>query len=177
MTLKDWLERHLIRDSDFNWKDLFKEDPPVSFPGIDLSALEDLLIKSDQLPGFLASRSKILLILLGSGNPLSALQQLHDFAESYALEHNKPFDFSSQQAPELLSIFGRSDYLSRRLIRDPKFASEFCALENWREARSSELMLKELRKKVRSVNPETPEDLKKNPQTLEVSRVPENQHP
>ena len=161
MTLKDWLERHLIRDSDFNWKDLFKEDPPVSFPGVDLSALEDLLIKSDQLPGFLAPRSKILPILLGSGNPLSALQQLHDFAESYALEHNKPFDFSSPQAPELLSIFGRSDYLSRRLIRDPKFASEFCSLENWKEARSSELMLKELRKKVRSANPETPEDLKK----------------
>ncbi|GIR61637.1 MAG: hypothetical protein CM15mP66_10850 [Pseudomonadota bacterium] len=53
MTLKDWLERHLIRDSDFNWKDLFKEDPPVSFPGIDLSALEDLLIN---LISFRASR-------------------------------------------------------------------------------------------------------------------------
>ncbi|MCH2299488.1 MAG: hypothetical protein MK437_02930, partial [SAR324 cluster bacterium] len=125
MTLKDWLERHLIRDSDINWKDLFKEDPPVSFLGVDLSALEDLLIKFDQFPGFLASRSLILPILLSSGNPLSALQQLHDFTESYALEHNKPFDFSSPQAPELLSIFGRSDYLSRRLIRDPKFASEF----------------------------------------------------
>ena len=80
MTLKNWLERQLTRDPEICWNGLLTEDPAVSFPGIDLSSLEEQLIKSDQLQGFVATRSKILPILLGSGNPLSAFQQFQDFA-------------------------------------------------------------------------------------------------
>ena len=160
MNLKNWIEHLLTRDPVVSWKGVLTEDPSGVFSGLNLPDLEEQLTKSDQLQGFQASRKKLLPILLGSGNPLSAFQQLLDFSEAYALEHSAPFDFASPRVPQLLSVFGRSDYLSRKLIRDPHLALEFCSLNAWKAARSSESMLEELRARVRRLEPETLGDLK-----------------
>ena len=114
----------------------------------------------DQYQSFQESHSRLLPILLGSGSPQTALQQLIDFSEAYALEHSVPFDFKASSVPELLHVFGRSDYLSRRLIRNPKGVLDFCSGKKWKTVKTSQMMLEELRAELKRFHPETIEDLK-----------------
>jgi len=159
MDLSTWIRQLLPLSPETAWRERLAS-APFPFPESDPGTLAALLEPLAALPGFPEHAELALSALLTSGSPESGLRQLHDFLAAYHEKRGQSFDFSRPHITALLTIFGRSEFLSRRLIRTPAWADALCGSEFVTQKKPLEVMSEELEARIRPATPLSLPDLK-----------------
>ncbi len=153
MIISTWLEEFLPLWPGSGWKTVLATNHPEFISPDQQEQLIHLLEQSAHIPGFADASPECLPVLFKSGDPVLAFRQLLDFTEAFQKERSRPFDFSHVHARELISLFGRSEYLSRKLIRDPKLAEETLHSSFLARKKPPEKMFSELEDRVGPLEP------------------------
>ncbi|MBF0277849.1 MAG: hypothetical protein HQM13_08665 [SAR324 cluster bacterium] len=119
--------------------------------------IHELFGQLREVPGFSECSQEILPVLLLTGDLKTTLMQLHDFCLLFEEESHHPFDFKHPFVPALLTVFGRSDFLTRCLFKRPLLSSQILDSPFLEKAKTLEIMTEELRHRLEleeSVNKE-----------------------
>ena len=143
-TMSEWI-RSLIRQSqaDSDWNQplsVYLQKNRFPDPDSILNHFQQLR----RLPGFSTQIEKILPPLLLSGDLKTALLQLNDFCVIFEENTCHPFDFNHPHAPALLSIFARSEFLIRHLLKYPLLVIKVLDSPFLLQSKSLQTMLAEL---------------------------------
>lgn len=118
--MQDWIAHIISVNQTETWDATLNQyivDNHLSSPDI----FKEKFAQLQALPGFRTNAEKNLPILLTTGDPESALQQLHDYLAVFQAKQGNVFDFSHPHSHWLLLVFGRSSFLARQLIRNPEW--------------------------------------------------------
>ena len=159
MNLSTWIRQLLPLAPEKHWRERLAT-APFPFPESGPDTLTGLLEALAAVPGFPEHAESALATLLTSGSPDSGLRQLHDFLAAYHEKHGQFFDFSQPHTAALLTIFGRSEFLARRLIRTPEEADDLRNSAFVTQKKTLEVMAEELESRMPpDISPSLP-DLK-----------------
>ncbi len=146
--MSDWIQALIIRwESPATWNlalSAFLQKNNFAAPDTILSLFENLR----ELPHFSNHSQALLPIFLLSGNIKSALTQFLDFYRAFEQRVKHPFDFEQPHVSTLLNIFGRSNFLSRRLVNQPQLSTTILQSTYLKEPKSLEVMRSELRQRL-----------------------------
>ena len=123
MQLKQWIDNHYRLSQSLAWKKILQEHTSEYFIS-SKERLYELLRKCDSNEGIAIQMPNFLPILLSSGEPEVALTQLLEFSKSFLAKNKSDFSWNRPETKSLIHIFGRSNFISNRLIRNPKIAKE-----------------------------------------------------
>ena len=123
MQLNDWIENQFSSSKKKDWQKIFQDYFSINsfnFNSKKIELIERFFsIKkiSNGIPVFIP-------IILSSGEPQIALAQLIEFSKSYTKKYNTNFCWDHPVTKFLVYIFGRSNFLANRLIKNPEIAKK-----------------------------------------------------
>lgn len=145
--MSDWLSVLAHQWASSNWEPAlshFLKLNPSSSP----KHIPPLFEQLQQWPGFLERGQALLSVLLLSGDLKSTLSQLQDFCCAFEKSQKTPFDFSTPHIPAFLTIFAGSDFLTRRLLKEPSLATAILASPFLEQSKPLQTMVTELRQRL-----------------------------
>ena len=117
MQLNDWLENHFNSSEKEDWQKIFQDYFSINSFNSNSKIIESI-VKCDSIKNI----SNLFPIILSSGEPQIALAQLIEFSKSYSKKYKKNFCWDHPVTKFLVYIFGRSNFLSNRIIKNPEIA-------------------------------------------------------
>jgi len=160
VNLYDWTKNLFPLPKKLKWHDIFQA-PSSPFIPESGERIANLLKRcssikglSDQLPNFLP-------ILLTSGTPEIAIEQLIDFSSSFRKKNRIDFCWKCNQSKFLIHIFGRSNFLAHRLKLHPEIADKLIKSPFLLKKKSLENMESELEKRIDKISHFSLDEFKK----------------
>ena len=123
MQLKQWIDNHYRLSQSPDWQKIFQEHTSEYFISSEVRLFQ-LLKECDSIEGIANQMPNFLPILISSGEPEVALTQLLEFSKSFLNKFKSDFYWNRVETKSLIQIFGRSNFISTRLIRNPEIAKE-----------------------------------------------------
>ncbi len=143
MTLDEWIHTLPLPASEAFWKEqLAAGSLPFSCDFPEPTAA--LLAQLEALPGYASDAERLRNVLFRSGHLETAVRQLLSFLEAYEQHLGHPFDWSQPHSDALMTVFGSSDFLSRRLARSPEWADALLQSPYLKQEKSLAVMRSEL---------------------------------
>ncbi len=101
-----------------------------------------------QLPGFSERAEEILPVLLLTGDLKITLLRLHDYCLAFEKKTQHSFDFTAPHVPAFLTVFGRSDFLIRHLLKKPQLSLAILKSSFLERLKPLKIMTDELRQRL-----------------------------
>ncbi len=157
MTLDDWIRSLPLPAPPEFWQECLSAGPlpfACDFPAQTAALLTEL----EASPHYAPQAERLRNALFRSGHVETAIRQLSDFREAYAQKTGRLFDWSYPHSEALLAIFGNSEFLARRLARNPEWADGLLQSPYLKQEKPLDVMKAEL--EARLPDPLTLPDLK-----------------
>ncbi len=123
MKLKDLIEEYYKYGKNPNWGQIFQKNSSLLFFNSS-KRLNEFLEKCNSNKNFSNQMHILLPIIFSCGNPDLALTQLLEFSKSFHKKNKNEFRWDHPKTKYLIYIFGRSNFLSNRLIRNPEISEK-----------------------------------------------------
>ncbi|MBF0352405.1 MAG: hypothetical protein HQM11_15335 [SAR324 cluster bacterium] len=144
MTINEWISTLILeKQKQGSWNRAFEATSRVYAP-VNYARIATALDSLETRSGFHSKQQELLEVLLSTYDPDQTLQQFLVFLNVGEKQSGFAWNFTHPELPALLTIFGRSEFLTRYLVKYPQWAEKILNSSRLRQMKSRAEMEQEL---------------------------------